>query len=171
MIQSRGSRFMSEPAYNPEIGQNYIAMFHMIPRWIYDLAKRSGLFRVVGFFMAFVWIHTHKSPRPHTMADVLRIFYYEFLRVPPENCEVVKLTSTELVTRCNNDCPILDFARNINVDTRDMCRVISEPMSNWFMRLINKQLKFTRNYQYIRPYSPACEETISIRSSKEKKVH
>jgi len=156
---------MTQSGYNPEIGRNSISLFHKIPRWAYVLAKRSGLFRVVGFFMSFTWLRAHKPPPPRTMADVLRIFYLEFLRVPVQNCEVVKLTSTELVTRCNSDCPILDFARQINIDTRDMCRVISEPMSNWFMRLLNKQLKFTRNYQFIRPYSPACEETISIKAN------
>jgi hypothetical protein len=157
---------MSEAEYNPEIRRNYISMFHMIPRWAYNLAKRSGLFRVVGFFMAFTWLRAHKMPRPRTMADVLRIFYFEFLRVPPQNCEVVKLTSTELVTRCDSDCPILDFARRINVDTRDTCRVISEPISNWFMRFLNNRLEFKRNYKMIRPYSPQYEETIILRLSK-----
>jgi hypothetical protein len=154
---------MTQANYNPEIGQSYISMFHKIPRWAYVLAKRSGLFNMVGFFMAFTWLRAHKNPRPRSMEGVLRLFYHDFLRVPPENCEVINLTRNELVTRCDSDCPILDFARQINVDTRDVCRAISEPMSNWFMRLLNNRLTFTRNYGMIRPYSPQCEETITYR--------
>ncbi len=125
-----------------------------------------GLFRVVGFFLAFTWLRAHKPPRPRNMTDVGRLFYLDFLQVPPQNYEVVRVTPTELVTRCDNPCPILDFAQAIHVDTLDMCRAISEPMSKWFVRLLNPKLEFTRNYQMIRPHSPKCEETISIRVTK-----
>ena len=96
------------------------------------------------------------------MADVFRIFYLDFLRIPRQYVEMVEMTSTKFVTRCFNPCPILDFARIININTRDVCKVISETISNWFLYFLNKQLKFTRNYQQIRPYCSNCEETVSL---------
>ncbi len=141
-------------------------LFHKIPRRAYNLAIRLGFFRVVGFFLAFTWLRAHKPPPPRSLMGVVRIFYLDFLKVPPQNCEIMEVTPTKIVTRCDNPCPILDFAQAIKVDSKTMCREISESMSKWFVRLLNKQLVFTRNYNYIRPFSPKCEETISIRALK-----
>ncbi len=156
---------MSQAKYKDAIGQNFVPLFHKIPRWAYTLAKRVGVFRLVGFFLAFTWLRAHKPPRPRTMTEVGCLFYLDFLQVPPQNYEVVSVTPTKLVTRCDNPCPILDFAQAIHVDTLDMCRTISEPMSKWFVRLVDNRLEFTRNYHMIRPHSPKCEETISKRAT------
>ncbi len=68
------------------IGQNFIPLFHKLPKWSWTIAKRSGLFHVVGFFMTFIWIRTHKPAPPRTMADVFRIFYLDFLRIRSPIC-------------------------------------------------------------------------------------
>ena len=143
------------------IGQNFIPLFHKIPRWVWTAAKKSGLFNLVGFFLSFFWIQFHK-PVARNMDDVFRIFYLEFLKIPRANVEMVEMSPRRFITRCDNPCPILDFARLINVDTRDVCKVISETISNWFLYFLNPRLKFVRNYQKIRPYCAKCEEMVLL---------
>ncbi|MEM1538129.1 MAG: hypothetical protein QXQ28_04700 [Candidatus Nezhaarchaeales archaeon] len=101
--------------------------------------------------------------RPSSMADVLKLFYYGFLRLDELDVEVVKLSEDELVTRCRNPCPILWLALRFNLDTKKVCREVSEPVCRYVLERISKTLTFERNYNRIRPYSEGCEERIYLR--------
>ncbi|MBS7637182.1 hypothetical protein KEJ37_07660 [Candidatus Bathyarchaeota archaeon] len=98
-----------------------------------------------------------------SMVDVLELFYYGFLRLDRLDVEVVKLDENELVTRSRNSCPILWLALRLNLDTRWVCREVSEPVCKYVLKRMNKALVFKRNYSHIRPYRESCEERIYLR--------
>lgn len=112
------------------------------------------------FLYAFIWC---ASPRhAHSMEDVLKIFYIDFLRVDRKDIEIVNIGENELVTRCKNPCPILWLALRLKLDTKYVCREVSEPVCKYFLKKLNPKLVFERNYNHIRPYRESCEERIYI---------
>lgn len=73
---------------------------------------------------------------------------------------MVRMDERELLTRSRNPCPVLRLALLLNVDTRYVCRYVSEPVCRYVLRRLNPRLSFERNYGRIRPYSDSCEERI-----------
>lgn len=132
--------------------------YNLISKILYHLR-----FFTIGFYFAvIIWHIKNKTPKNITTKDILELFYYDFLHVPIEDCEIIKMTDSELVTRCKNKCPILDFSLRYNIDTNQSCKRISEGPCKFFLKMLDKNIKFTRNYNHIRPYNEDCEETIII---------
>lgn len=119
------------------------------------------LARAIFYVYGFLWTLVPRNV--FSMVDVLKLFYYGFLRLNRSDVEVVKLDETELVTRCRNPCPILWLALRLNLDTKMVCREVSEPVCRYVLKRMDKALVFERNYSYIRPYKESCEERIYLR--------
>ena len=117
------------------------------------------LAKIVFYINAFLWLFT-KRRKAETMRDVLELFYYDFLRIDKKDLEVVRLTDNLLITRARNPCPILKTAMRLGIDTRVMCREVSEPVCKFVLLRLNPALIFYRNYSHIRPYTDSCEEII-----------
>jgi hypothetical protein len=92
----------------------------------------------------------------------LKLFYYNFLGVQKEDCEVIKITDKELITRCKNRCPILELSKHLGIDTKKICKNISEGPCKYFLIKLNKNITFKRNYDHIRPYADDCKEIITL---------
>ena len=120
------------------------------------------LYTIVFYFAAILWYIRNKVPKKITTKDILELFYYNFLNVPTEDCIIIKMTDDELITRCKNNCPILNFSLNFNIDTKQSCKKISEGPCKFFLKKLDKNIKFIRNYNHIRPYEDGCEEIITI---------
>ena len=127
------------------------------------LLYKIGFFEFVFHTYAIIWLISHRKPKEIDGKTILNIFYLNFLRIPPKNCEVIKMTKDTLITRCNNRCPILDLSEKLNLDTRKSCEKISAPACKFFLKKLDKRIIFKRNYEFIRPYQASCEETITIR--------
>ena len=117
----------------------------------------------LGFmFSAARWHSKHETPKNPTTKDILKIFYYDFLGVPKEECEIIKITDKELITRCKNKCPLLELSLRLGIDTKKSCKQMSEGPCKLFLKKLNKNITFKRNYDHIRPYKDDCEEVITI---------
>jgi len=114
--------------------------------------------KVVFYIYAFLWLI--KPRRAKSIEDIYRLFYIDFLRLDPKDVEIVEMNSYRLVTRCRNRCPILALAQSLDLDTRYVCRIVSEPVCRYVLRKLNPKIAFIRNYNYIRPYKDGCEEHI-----------
>ena len=132
--------------------------YSLISKILYHLR----LFTIGFYFAAFMWHIKNKIPKKITTKDILELFYYDFLNVPIEDCIIIKMTDNELVTRCKNNCPILNFSLKFRIDSKQSCKRISEEPCKLFLRKLDKNIKFIRNYDHIRPYKDDCEETIII---------
>lgn len=116
--------------------------------------------KTIFYLDAFIW--TIPKRKISSMEDILRLFYFDFLRLRTEELEVVKLTDRELITRARNFCPILWISLKLGLDTKIVCRYVSEPVCKFALSKLNKSIVFERNYSHIRPYQDSCEERIYI---------
>ena len=54
------------------------------------------------------------------------------------------------------------WSRILGLDTRYVCKKVYEAPTQTFMKRIHPKLRFSRNYDAIRPHSDYCEETIEL---------
>lgn len=113
----------------------------------------------VFYVYSVFWCITRRNSVKSTR-DVLRIFYYDFLRLRREHILIEKLTRRELIVISVNPCPILKLSQLLRVDTRYSCKLVSETVCKMVLKCLNPNLVFTRDYNYIRPYSSGCRERI-----------
>lgn len=90
-------------------------------------------------------------------------FYEQYLgvRVPGDG-EIVESTGERMVTRWWNPCPTLEACKKLGLDTREVCRKAYHEPVQAFLARIDPRLRFERNYNALRPYTPYCEETILL---------
>ncbi|MFX1572857.1 MAG: nucleoside deaminase [Promethearchaeota archaeon] len=81
-------------------------------------------------------------------------------KVKEEEIPIIEKTNKKLVFHSRNFCPSLEACKILGLDTRMICKAIFEESTDGFIKLINPELKFTRNYEKIRPYKDYCEEII-----------
>jgi len=48
----------------------------------------------------------------------------------------------------------------LGLDTRKVCKMYNEKATDDLIKLVDPGLRFDRNYEKLRPYSPYCEEMI-----------
>ena len=66
---------------------------------------------------------------------------------------------TKVIIDWFNPCPVLEALKKVGLDTRTFCRDIFEkPIQVLFDELLPYKVKFTRDYNHIRPYADACRE-------------
>jgi len=123
------------------------------------------LAKAIFYFKGFAWVL--KRRKAYSMQDVLKLFYLGFLEIEDKYVEVVKLDEEELITRCNNPCPILELSKRLKLDTRYVCKEVSEPVCRFVLNRLNPNLVFERNYEHIRPYAESCEERIYFKRKQE----
>ena len=99
----------------------------------------------------------------NAVGDGYRIFYEEYLGISvPKDGEVVDKTDKKMVMRWWNYCPVLEGCKKFGLDTRVVCKKAYHKPVQIFLSRINPKLKFDRNYDSIRPYTPYCEEIITL---------
>lgn len=144
-----------------------IAQNKFIQKFLYHLR-----FFEIGFYIfAFKWHLKNKRriQNRKTTRDIYELFYLDFLKIPKKDCVIIEITKNKLITRCKNRCPILDFSLSQDIDTKKSCKEISEGPCKYFLRKLDKNIIFKRNYNHIRPYSEDCEEEITIISESKNK--
>ncbi len=82
------------------------------------------------------------------------------LEIDPKDLQIVEKTKKRIVYRSYNFCPTLEACKVLGLDTRKICRLTTEEPMQKFLEAIDPKLRFTRNYEKIRPYCEYCEETI-----------
>lgn len=110
------------------------------------------------YLYGLLWLM--RARRARSLSEVYELFYIDFLRLRREDVEVVRVSDRELVTRSRNPCPVLKLSLLLRLDTRYVCRYVSEPVCRYVLERLSPGLAFERNYERIRPYSDSCEERI-----------
>lgn len=136
------------------------------------IAEEIGLEKALGYLERCVtekrlaWLDERLDKMERTGDDVedgYRIFYEEYLGISvPKDGEVVDKTDKKMVMRWWNYCPVLEACRKFELDTRTVCKKAYHKPVQIFLSRINPRLKFDRNYDSIRPYTPYCEEIITL---------
>ena len=112
-----------------------------------------------------VWFRENKDRLSFLSEDLLDSAYRLLLTrfgISPEEAPIVSKTESQITFHSQNFCPTLEACKRLGLDTRHICRCINENSTNQLIRQIDPRLTFSRNYEKLRPYSPYCEETITL---------
>ena len=82
--------------------------------------------------------------------------------ITSEEAPIIFGDGTRIVFHSQNFCPTLEACNRLGLDTRYICKRLNEDATNRLIQLIDPRLRFSRNYEHLRPYSPFCEEMISL---------
>ncbi len=91
-----------------------------------------------------------------------QFFLIEYLGIDPIEVPIVYEDEKSIIWRSYNWCPVLEVCKQENFDTREVCEKGWEKSVQIFLEAINPKLKFSRNYNKIRPFAPYCEEQIYL---------
>ena len=95
--------------------------------------------------------------------DDLDTAYWLFLKklgIAAKEAPIVERHSNRIVIHSKNFCPTLEACKILDLDTRVICKNLSERPTQELLRQLNPNLIFKRNYNKIRPFAPYCEEMI-----------
>jgi tRNA(Arg) A34 adenosine deaminase TadA len=84
------------------------------------------------------------------------------LEITPDQAPIVIKEKNKIVFHSKNFCPTLEACKILELDTREICKQLSENPTNEFIRKLNPKLRFDRNYTRLRPYTGYCEEMIIL---------
>jgi tRNA(adenine34) deaminase len=82
--------------------------------------------------------------------------------IESSEAQIVEHTDDRIVFHSKNFCPTLEACKILGYDTGYICRNYNENSTDTLIKQINKQLKFGRNYNKLRPSSEYCEEMIFL---------
>ena len=111
------------------------------------------------------WFRENKDRLSFLSEDLLDNAYRLLLTrfgISPEEAPIVSRTESQITFHSQNFCPTLEACKRLGLDTRHICHCINEDSTNQLIRQIDPRLTFSRNYEKLRPYSPYCEEMISL---------
>ena len=97
--------------------------------------------------------------------DILNSSYKLLLsrfNITEDEAPVIGNSDREIVFHSKNFCPTLEACKILGLDTRIICKRLNENSTDTLIKQINPRLKFSRNYEKLRPYTEYCEEMISI---------
>jgi hypothetical protein len=89
------------------------------------------------------------------------IICHEHMKIDPLPV-LARVSQTRIRIESYNFCPYLEACKQLGLDTKVVCREIGEPSVQKICEMINPRLRFSRNYQNIRPYSDFCEEYFEV---------
>lgn len=82
--------------------------------------------------------------------------------IDSDEISVVYEDEKKIVWRSYNWCPALEACKIGQFDTREVCKKGWEESIDALVKRINPKLRFSRNYERIRPYAEYCEEFIEL---------
>ena len=111
------------------------------------------------------WFQNKYKPEMTSNSSIIDDAYKLFLTklsISPDDAQVIMKDDNNIVIHSINFCPTLEACQILNLDTRFVCRHYTEKATNELIRQLHLNLRFSRNYNNIRPYSEYCEEMISF---------
>lgn len=91
------------------------------------------------------------------------IIGFENMKIDQRKQKITRISHTKIRIDSYNFCPYLEACKMLRLDTRFVCKEIMETSTQIVLEAINPRIKFSRNYQNIRPYNPDyCEEYLEL---------
>lgn len=82
------------------------------------------------------------------------------LNVTEDQAPLVHTEHGKIVFHSKNFCPTLEACKILQLDTRIVCKLYNEQATDALLKQIDPKLRFTRNYERLRPAAEYCEELI-----------
>jgi hypothetical protein len=111
------------------------------------------------------WFHENKGSfdflRDAPLESAYRLLLARF-RISAGEAPIVRQTDKQIVFHSQNFCPTLEACKILGLDTRTVCKRLNEDATDRLIKQIDPRLRFSRNYEILRPYASCCEEMIGI---------
>ncbi len=88
--------------------------------------------------------------------------FLEHMKIDPKHSVVEKMSENKIRIESHNFCPYLEACKILDLDTKIICKEFGEPSFCKFVETVDPNLKFSRDYNKIRPYHHYCEEFIEL---------
>lgn len=111
------------------------------------------------------WYQENKQYFGFISEDLLNSGYrllLERFRITPDEAPIIHRAEDRIVFHSMNFCPTLEACKILGLDTRHVCKKMNEKSTEILLKQIDQSLRFSRNYDKLRPYAEYCEEMISI---------
>ncbi|HYE84701.1 MAG TPA: nucleoside deaminase [Clostridia bacterium] len=125
----------------------------------FDELNTDSINRRVG------WFKENRERFRFISDDILNSGYELLLNrfnITEAEAPVVERSDREIIFHSQNFCPTLEACKILGLDTRTICKRMNENSTDILIKQIEPRLKFSRNYEKLRPYADYCEEMISI---------
>jgi len=112
-----------------------------------------------------LWYQENKQLFEFISEDLLNSGYQlllERFRITSHEAPIIHRTEDRIVFHSMNFCPTLEACKILGLDTRHVCKKMNENSTEILLKQIDQRLRFSRNYDKLRPYAEYCEEMISI---------
>jgi tRNA(Arg) A34 adenosine deaminase TadA len=115
------------------------------------------------------WLTAHGyGPRPGTPfpaapvspREAYELLFYDYMGLTVEQMPVVEESADRIVWLSSDPCLTLDACHRLGLDTRQVCRAVSERPVQTFLSRLDPRLRFLRDYVAIRPHAGCCREQI-----------
>jgi len=111
------------------------------------------------------WFEKHKDNLSLKGTEVRKGFQLVLLKymgLKKEELLIMEETEKKITWHSYTFCPYLSAIKNLRLDTKKVCKLLTEKRVQVLLNLLNPKLRFSRNYEKIRPYEDYCEETIEL---------
>jgi hypothetical protein len=116
------------------------------------------------------WYEQNKDRLDLKGSDVRKAYalvLFEYMHIDPKEVPVTYEDERKITWVSHNFCPILEACNRLGLDTRKVCKVGWEESVQALIEKINPKLRFSRNYNALRPHGDYCEETIMLEGSRD----
>ncbi len=91
-----------------------------------------------------------------------KVVCFDHMGINLEYSRMTRVSDRKIRIDSYNFCPYLEACLQIGLDTVRICKEIGEPAIQKMIEVLDPRLKFSRNYNNIRPYSVYCEEYFEV---------
>ena len=110
--------------------------------------------------------YAKQAPCPATDGkDIFHSAYRIILQklgISEDQAPIVRCDEKHLMLHSSNYCPTLEACKLLDLDTSFVCKHLTEKPTTDLIRQIHPKLRFSRNYERLRPHSDYCEEMIIL---------
>jgi ferredoxin len=111
------------------------------------------------------WYEKNKNSLTLQGTDVREaytLYITEYMGLTPREAPIVYEDEKKIIFRVDIECSILEACRRAGFDTREVCEKGLEKCVQMLIEKINPELRFSRNYERIKPHAEYCEEIIEL---------
>jgi tRNA(Arg) A34 adenosine deaminase TadA len=129
----------------------------------YGAVERRRSERRLAWLTAHGHLPRKGDPLPATLVsprEAFELFFFAYMGRTPDELPVIEESPHRIVWASNDPCPTLNACRTLGLDTREICRAVSDRPVQTFLSRLDPRLRFVRDYATIRPHAAHCREQI-----------
>ncbi len=158
-VEIRPSELQKVPVYTQNLEKviqksHEIGLEKALEQWALEIKERR-----------IKWYEDNKDRlnlRGTEVRKGFQLVMLDYMGINPNELIIVEENKNKIIWKAYDFCPYFEAIKNKGMDTKMVCKYATEMPIQALLDVFNPKLKFSRNYQKIRPYVEYCEETIEL---------